>query len=325
MSAKTDQTAIRVENIERRFGEVRAVDDLSFDVARGEILGFLGPNGAGKTTTIRMMTGALRPDAGRVFLGASEVRNGSRAVKRQIGLCPQETVLWERLTCVENLALIGSMYEVDRGTLRTRSAELLELLGLNEKARTRAKHLSGGMKKRLNLAMALVHDPEIVVLDEPITGLDPHSRLRVSETIRDLCREGGKTVVLSTHLMEVAEALSDRIAIVDHGKLLVHDRLEALKSTLGGGDVVELSLEDPKKSEAAVSVVERLNGVEGIAVRDGRIRFQALGAVGMLPELISRLEGVGATIENLSLRPNTLEDVFISLTGRGLRDEQAGT
>ena len=163
------------------------------------------------------------------------------------------------------------------------------------------------------------------MLDEPITGLDPQSRLLVSETIKDLCRERGKTVVISTHLMEVAEGLADRIAIIDHGKLLVHDTLEALKRTLGRGDVVELSLADPARSEAAVSVVHRLNGVEASAVRDGCIRFQALGAVAMLPGLFSELESRGIDVGNLSLHPNSLEDIFISLTGRGLRDAQNGT
>lgn len=314
------ETALRLQGLTRRFGELVAVRDLSLEVRKGEILGLLGPNGAGKTTTIRMMTGALRPSSGQVLLGAERVRTGTPAVKRRVGLCPQEPVLWERLSCTENLRLLGCMYDHDRGTVRRRSGELLEALGLSEKAGVRVKNLSGGMKRRLNLAMALIHDPEIVVLDEPITGLDPQSRLLVSDLIRGLCRERGRTVILSTHLMEVASSLSDRVAIIDHGELLELDTVEALANRLGGGDVVEITLSDRNGKKTALDVVRSINGIERVTERNGCIRFQALGGVKMLPEIIRRLNETQTEIENLSLRPNTLEDIFISLTGRALRD-----
>ena len=314
------ETAIRLQGLTRKFGELIAVRDLSLDVRRGEILGLLGPNGAGKTTTIRMMTGALRPTSGQALLGAEEVRTGSPDVKRRVGLCPQEPVLWERLSCTENLRLLGCMYKLDRRTIRNRSCELLSTLGLSEKAGARVKHLSGGMKKRLNLAMALIHDPEIIVLDEPITGLDPQSRLLVSDLIRELCRERGRTVILSTHLMEVASTLSDRVAIIDHGELLELDSVEALGKRLGQGDVVEITLADRERTKTALDVARGINGIEEVTELDGSIRFQALGAVAMLPEIIRRLHETDTEIKNLSLRPNTLEDIFISLTGRALRD-----
>jgi ABC-2 type transport system ATP-binding protein len=212
------------------------------------------------------------------------------------------------------------MYQLDRGTSRRRADELLGALGLSGKAGTRVKHLSGGMKKRLNLAMALIHDPEIIVLDEPITGLDPQSRLLVSDLIRGLCRERGRTVILSTHLMEVASTLSDRVAIIDHGELLEIDTIEALASRFGRGDVVEITLADSNGKKTALDVVRRINGIEKVAELNGCIRFQALGGSGMLPEVLRRLHETDAEITNLSLRPNTLEDIYISLTGRALRD-----
>jgi ABC-2 type transport system ATP-binding protein len=312
--------AICLQGLTRRFGELTAVNDLSFEVHSGEILGLLGPNGAGKTTTIRMLTGALRPSSGRVMVYGEEARSGSPDLKRRIGVCPQEPVLWERLSCTENLTLLGCMYGIERGEVRRRTRELLDALGLTDNAGVRTKKLSGGMKKRLNLAMALIHDPEIIVLDEPITGLDPQSRLLVSDYIHSLCRESGKTVILSTHLMEVAATVCNRVAIIDHGELLVLDSIETLSKSLGGGDVVELTLNDAEKTEAALAMARSLDGIEGAVEHNGGIRFQALGAVAMLPDLLVRLHEMGAEIENLSLRPNTLEDIFISLTGRGLRD-----
>jgi ABC-2 type transport system ATP-binding protein len=313
-------TSISLQGLTRRFGDVTAVDALSLMVNQGEILGFLGPNGAGKTTTMRMMTGALKPTSGKVLVGENEVRPDATEIKQRIGVCPQEVVLWERLTAAENLALVGCMYGMRRRSVRQRSDELLDALGLAEKRNVRASRLSGGMKRRLNLAMALIHDPEIIVLDEPITGLDPQSRLLASDFIRSLCREHGKTVILSTHLMEVASSLSDQVAIIDHGKLLVLDRLEALRQNLGRGDVVELGLTDQGKTEATLELIRRLDGVEQVTEQTGRIRFQAPGAVSMLPEIFRRLSELGAEIEKLSVRPNTLEDIFLSLTGRGLRD-----
>jgi len=314
------ETAITLAGLSRRFGALTAVDDLSLEVSKGEILGLLGPNGAGKTTTIRMMTGALRPTSGTVLIGARQLRNREKDLVSKIGVCPQEVVLWERLTAAENLALVGCMYGMKPDVLRHRTLELLESLGLIDQRDIRVSRLSGGMKRRLNLALALIHDPEIIVLDEPITGLDPQSRLLASEVIRDLCHKCGRTVVLSTHLMEVAATLSDRIAIIDHGKLLVLDTLEEMQRRLGSGDVVELGLKDGAKTSAAIEEVRRLPGVDKVVEQEGKLRFQALGAVAMLPELFRKLAALGTEVETLSLRPNTLEDIFITLTGRGLRD-----
>ena len=312
--------AIEVENLTKTFGDLTAVDQLSLEVRKGEIFGFLGPNGAGKTTSIRMMTGLLTPTSGEVLIDGEQVEALSGEAKRKIGVCPQEAVLWERLTCYENLILIGDMYGVPSEVSLQRATELLQAMNLTEKRDAQARNLSGGMKKRLNLAMALMHDPEIVFLDEPITGLDPQTGIMVSEYIHSLCRDDEKTVILTTHLMQVADQLSDRVAIIDHGKLLVLDTPEQLKKTVGRGDVVEISLWDRSKNSAAMQLIKEMKGVEEVNEVRGNIALRALDAVNMLPKVFYALQEADLGIIDLSFRSNSLESVFITLTGRGLRE-----
>lgn len=312
--------AIEVENLTKRFGDLTAVDQLSLEIRKGEIFGFLGPNGAGKTTSIRMMTGLLKPTSGKVLIEGEEIETVSKRLKREIGVCPQDIVVWDRLACRENLLLIGDMYEVPREISMQRAGELLQVMNLAEKGDMQAGKLSGGMKKRLNLALALIHDPEIIVLDEPITGLDPQSRLMVSEYIRSLGEDEGKTIILTTHLMEVADQLSNRVAIIDHGKLLVLDTPEQLKKTVGRGDVVEISLFDTNKNSRAIQMLKEMEGIEEISQIRGNITLRALNAVNMLPTIFDSLQRIDLDILNLSLRANSLENVFITLTGRGLRE-----
>ncbi len=236
------EPVLRVEGLVKRFGDVVAVDGLSFDVHEGEVFGLLGPNGAGKTTAIQMICGLLSPDSGRLAYRGQEVTPNDEAYRTRVGLCPQEIVLWARLTCLEQLQFIGQMYGLPGAESRRRGGDLLEALGLAERAERQARTLSGGMQRRLNLAMALVHDPEIVVLDEPEAGLDPQSRVRVREFIRGLARR--KTVLVTTHNMDEAERVADRVAIVDEGRLLVLDSPDALKASVGDVQVRTPTLED---------------------------------------------------------------------------------
>ena len=221
---------IETQNLTKKYNSFLVVDGLNLRIKRGEVFGFLGPNGAGKTTSIKMMVGLLKPTEGGVLIEGEEIES---VEKGKIGVCPQDLVIWGGLTCEENIALIGDMYEVPRNVLKERIKQLLHDLILSDKTKTLASQLSGGMKRRLNLAMALIHDPEIVVLDEPSAGLDPQSRLVLWEYIHSLSKEKGKTIILTTHLMEEADRLSDRIAIMDHGKLLVLDTPESLKKKIG--------------------------------------------------------------------------------------------
>ncbi len=311
--------ALQTRNLTKRFGALTAVDDLSLDVHAGEVFGFLGPNGAGKTTSILMMCGLLRPDAGEVFLGGmplrqaqgSALRNGDLANRARVGVCPQENILWDKLTCLEQLEFIGEAYGVQRGVACQRGAVLLEALGLAPKAHETAARLSGGMKRRLNLALALVHDPEIVILDEPEAGLDPQSRALVRDYIRSLARV--KTVILTTHNMDEAERLSDRVAIIDHGKLLVCDTPAALKRSLGEGDVLEM--------EVGLGALPLAREVfESVSMTNHTLTVRGHGLIEKLPTFLEKMRVASVGQSEIRLRGNTLEDVFLNLTGRRLRE-----
>ena len=313
----SDRYILETQNLTKKYNSFLAVDGLNLRIRKGEVFGFLGPNGAGKTTSIKMMVGLLKPTKGRVLIEGEEIES---VEKGKIGVCPQDLVIWDGLTCEENIALIGDMYEVPGKVLKERIKQLLRDLILSDKTKILASQLSGGMKRRLNLAMALIHEPEIVVLDEPSAGLDPQSRLVLWEYIRSLSKEKGKTIILTTHIMEEADRLSDRIAIMDHGKLLVLDTPESLKKKIGRGDVVEIQLSNPGMNEKVVSLMKSMEGIEEVKEIKGKVNVRALDAVSKLPGMIRSIEEMGISILDTSIRRNTLEDVFIHLTGRELRE-----
>ncbi len=318
---------MRTEGLTKRYGSLTAVKGLSLEVYEGEVFGLLGPNGAGKTTSINMMCGLLKPDAGQVIVRDVPIAEAGDEVRSRVGVCPQQIVLWERLTCLEQLQFIGQMYGLSARQARQRSEQLLEELDLTEKRKVQARRLSGGMQRRLNLAMALVHDPEIVVLDEAEAGLDPQSRIKVREYIQSLAR--AKTVILTTHNMDEADRVSDRVAIIDHGELLVQDTPEALKRSVGEGDVVEIDLnglagDGQKVLEAVRPLLARAadRSTEPVRLEEERrlLTVRALNAVGTLPAILDALEALGLQAGDVRVRKNTLEDVFIGLTGRRLRE-----
>lgn len=338
----TTEIVLQIRHLTKHFGALTAVDDLSLEVHSGEIFGFLGPNGAGKTTAINLICGLLKPDAGQVFIhgkpvGSTGTKNGAAEIRTRVGVCPQHTILWDKLTCLEQLEFIGEMYNVPRQQARRRGNELLEILGLAEKRRRLAATLSGGMKRRLNLAMALVHDPEIVVLDEPEAGLDPQSRVLVRDYIKSLTTAGetvaasarGKTVILTTHNMDEADRMADRVAIIDRGKLLVLDTPAALKQRLGQGDTVEIRLENgltgstednyAAEARAQLALQEIASEVK-LEAGANILHVRALHALRRLADILQALTCAGFHPGEVSLRANTLEDVFIQLTGRRLRE-----
>ncbi|AXV38225.1 MAG: multidrug ABC transporter ATP-binding protein [Methanobacterium sp. BRmetb2] len=308
---------INAQGISKNFDGLMAVDDLNLKIKKGEVFGFLGPNGAGKTTSINIMVGLLKPSTGKVMVNGDDIEKIDRGL---IGICPQEIVLWEYLTCKESLMLMGDMYEVPKDVLDFRVNKLLKDLYLEDKANIVVDKLSGGMKRRLNLALALVHEPEIVVLDEPSEGLDPQSRRVLWNYILSLRNDEGKTVILTTHLMDEADRLSDRIAIIDHGRLLRLDTPENLKKEIGEGDVVDMKINDSKKNNELIESLSKLEQVHSAIEVDGRINIRALDAVGKLPIIMEQVEKLGVRITELSVRQNTLEDVFIELTGTRLRE-----
>ena len=308
---------IETKNLTKKYNGFFAVKNLNLKIRKGEVFGFLGPNGAGKTTSIKMLTGILKPTKGEILING---KNVSSTIKEKIGLCPQDIVIWDSLTCEENLKLIGEMYGVEKNVLNERTKKLLKDLLLTEKTKSLAGSLSGGMKRRLNLGMALVHEPDIVVLDEPSAGLDPQSRLVLWDYINSLSKNKGKTIILTTHFMEEADRLSDRVAIMDKGELLVLDTPKNLKKKLGKGDVVEIKLSNTEVIEKALEMIIAIEGVEGTKEIEDKIVVRALDAVRKLPMIIDALKELDTEITDTSIRHNTLEDVFISLTGRGLRE-----
>jgi ABC-2 type transport system ATP-binding protein len=310
---------LETKDLTKRFGSLTAVQNLTLEVHEGEVFGFLGPNGAGKTTAINMMCGLLRPDAGQITVRGVPISEAGDEIRARVGVCPQDIVLWERLTCLEQLQFVGQMYGLTGREARRRGQELLEELDLAGKRNKQARTLSGGMQRRLNLGLALVHDPEIVVLDEPEAGLDPQSRIRVREYIQSLAR--AKTIILTTHNMDEADRVADRVAIIDHGELLVLDTPEALKRSVGEGDVVEIDLHGPPGNGHRVrEAVEPLVTQARMDEERGLLTVRALNAVGALPAILNTLEGAGLKAGDVRVRKNTLEDVFIQLTGRRLRE-----
>jgi ABC-2 type transport system ATP-binding protein len=315
---------LETEGLTKHYGLLTAVQDLTLEVYEGEVFGFLGPNGAGKTTAINMMCGLLRPDAGQVTVRGVPIGEADDEVRARVGVCPQDIVLWERLTCLEQLQFIGQMYGLAGREARRRGQELLEELDLAGKRDKQARTLSGGMQRRLNLGLALVHDPEIVVLDEPEAGLDPQSRIKVREYIQSLART--KTIILTTHNMDEADRVADRVAIIDHGELLVLDTPEALKRRVGEGDVVEIDLHGPSGNglpgdgHRVREAVEPLVTQALVDEEHGLLTMRALNAVSALPAILNTLENAGMKAGDVRVRKNTLEDVFIQLTGRRLRE-----
>lgn len=297
---------VEAKHLVKNFGEIKAVDNISFSILEGEIFGLLGPNGAGKTTTISMMCGIVKPDGGHI-----------RVDERKIGVCPQKLVLWGKLTCMEQLIFMGEMYGMSGKKAGEQGAFLLDKLGLTEKRDKQAETLSGGMQRRLNVAMALVHDPEIIIFDEPEAGLDPQSRVLVREFIRSLT--GEKTVILTTHNMDEADRLAERIAIIDNGKLLVIDTPVNLKNSVGLGDVLEFSLDREYPQEIIVSLEKE---IPELSIKYSPHRLMVRGET-----LLEQIQVIRGTLDTkdiryseMRIRETTLEDVFITLTGHGLRE-----
>ncbi len=308
---------ITVERLRKSFGSLVAVDDVSFSVDKGEIFGLLGPNGAGKTTSINMICGVLKPDSGRVLIGGKDIWLEPKTVKRGLGVVPQEIAVYEDLSARDNLNFWASLYGLSGSDLRSRVDESLTRVGLSDRAGDKVKTFSGGMKRRLNLCMGLLHRPALLLLDEPTVGIDPQARLNILEVVREVA-EAGTTVLYTTHYMEEAQELCDRIAIVDHGKILTVGTLDELTRLAGEAEVLRLTgdFQDP-------SVRERLAALDGVRILKTDDRLVVLsveadgpGLLAILPQVL----GAEFEVEDVSIQQPNLQSVFISLTGEELRD-----
>jgi ABC-2 type transport system ATP-binding protein len=300
---------LKADSLVKKYGNIHAVDGISFEIYRGEIFGFLGPNGAGKTTTINIMSGLLKPDSGIVTIDSKDGR-------KSIGICPQHIVVWDNLTCYEQILYMGKMYNMPSDEVKKRGKSLLESLGLYGIKDRLAKKLSGGMQRRLNIALALIHSPEIVFLDEPQAGLDPQSRVLVRDYIRSI--KNKTTVVLTTHDMEEAEKLSDRICIIDKGKLLITGTSDEIIRTSGQEDLVEIYFAGDVKKELFQFPDSEL--LSGLIFSGNKITFNTKNPLSSLENILKVVREHNLSVNSLQLRKKSLEDIFISLTGRSIRE-----
>jgi ABC-2 type transport system ATP-binding protein len=303
--------AIEVDGLEKRYGQVHAVKGVSFAVARGETFGILGPNGAGKTTTLEMIEGLTRPDSGSIEILGQDVWPNPTRVQNHIGVQLQKNALFDNLTAAELLDLFGRFYGVP---LEGRAARLLALVGLEEKADSQARQLSGGQQQRLAIALALVHDPEIVFLDEPTTGLDPQARRNLWDVIRAVAAEN-RTVVLTTHYLDEAETLCDRVAIMDGGRIIALDSPQALIATLHGRSRVIFQCDGLAEDELSA-----LEGVQSVTAHADAYELTSPEPQRTLLGLVALAEQRGADLRGLSVRQPTLEDVFLEATGTEFRE-----
>jgi ABC-2 type transport system ATP-binding protein len=322
MKTQKNDIAFEVNELTKHFEDVKAVDGISFQVKRGECFGFLGPNGAGKTTTINVLACFMTPTSGEAKVAGYDVVNETDSVKKHIGMCPQENIFYEELSPYENLMFFGKMYEVDKNLLEERANNLIQKVGLEDKRKTRSEKLSGGMKRRLNLIIGLVHDPDILFLDEPTAGLDPQSRRMIWDYIFEL-KERDKSIFLTTHYMDEADILSDRLAIIDHGKIIAQGTPEHLKETIGKGDVLNFRIEGPsQKIKDTTHQIKNLDYVLDASYIEEELvsRITAMDGIGKIGTFVNLFNENGLQIVDVEVQRNSLENVFLALTGRSLRE-----
>ncbi|OEV08398.1 ATP-binding cassette domain-containing protein [Streptomyces nanshensis] len=317
--------AIYAEGLVKTFGEVRALDGVDLDVPEGTVLGLLGPNGAGKTTAVRVLTTLLRPDSGKAVVAGLDVLKQPNDVRRSIGLSGQFAAVDEYLTGRENLRMVGQLYQLTARDAKQRASELLVRFNLAEAADRPAKTYSGGMRRRLDLAAALVVRPPVMFMDEPTTGLDPRNRLQLWEVIEDLVA-GGTTLLLTTQYLEEADRLAHDIAVVDHGKVIARGTSDQLKAQTGG-ERIEVVVHEREEIAAAEAVLAQHGlpgtGAEGVTVEQHtrRLTVPVAGGAKLLAEVIRELDGRGIEIDDIGLRRPTLDDVFITLTGHAAEED----
>src|SRR4051794_18804443 len=304
---------LEVQALHKRYGDLTAVHEVSFTARAGEMVGLLGPNGAGKTTTVSMIAGLLPPDSGQVRIGGGVVRSETDPIKRRMGLVPQDLALHDELSANENLTLFGSLYDISGASLRSAIDRNLALVGLADRAKDRTGTFSGGMKRRLNLAAALLHDPQILLLDEPTVGVDPQSRNAIFSNLEQLKREG-KTLVYTTHYMEEAERLCDRIIIIDHGKVIANDTLAAVRRLIPSVNVLQLEIENPGEGEWYRPLRE-LHGVDSVGTENHTLNVRVRDLLEVSPGVLGWLREHGYRCTHMASQRADLETVFLTLTG----------
>ncbi|OYU26641.1 MAG: ABC transporter ATP-binding protein [Burkholderiales bacterium PBB2] len=318
MNTTASSPLLQADSLRKRYGEREAVRGISLQVSAGEVLGLLGPNGAGKSSTIAMLAGLSRPDGGSVTVGGTALAQDEFGYKRRIGLVPQELALFEDLPALANVELFGALYELPAAQIRARALEVLAQVGLADRAQDKPASFSGGMKRRLNIACALIHGPELLLLDEPTAGVDPQSRNAIFEQLEALKR-AGMALVYTTHYMEEVERLADRVLIIDHGQQVAHGSLAELYRLLPAAETLSLELEREIDSNLEATL-RALPGVQQLQRRGSQLQL-GLSDLGQgSAAVLGALAAAGVAPRHISSGRANLEDVFLSLTGRQLRD-----
>jgi ABC-2 type transport system ATP-binding protein len=310
---------LQAENIKKAYGKKTIVKGISFSLKKGESFGLLGPNGAGKSTTISMISGLVPLDGGEITVGGYVIGKDTNKAKQKIGIVPQEIALYPTLTAQENLVFWGKMYGLTHGEAKKRSAEVLEYVGLTERAKEKIETFSGGMKRRINIGAALMHKPELLIMDEPTVGIDPQSRNHILETVKQL-NETGMTVIYTSHYMEEVEYLCDRIGIIDQGEMIAIGTKTDLCSRLGGDTIIQMTVS--RADEGFLSAVRSLAHVNDVTVSESELKIEVAAAhhEKVVTSLLTEAAAHQTNLLSLQVQEPNLERLFLNLTGRTLRD-----
>ncbi|WP_019156514.1 daunorubicin resistance protein DrrA family ABC transporter ATP-binding protein [Robertmurraya massiliosenegalensis] len=305
-------------NLSKTYKDKKAVDEVNLYLNEGESVGLLGPNGAGKSTTISMISSLLKPTSGDVVFEEKSIIKNPTEIRKVLGVVPQEIALYEELSAYENLKFFGEIYKVDKGVLEKRIQEVLEMVGLENRQKEVIKTFSGGMKRRINIAAALLHQPKILILDEPTVGIDPQSRNHILETVRNLNEQYGTSILYTSHYMEEVEQLCDRVYIMDHGKIVASGSKSELLSILSNDDTIQVQLS--KESEELLNTIRMMKDVRQVDETSNGLRIIVKKGSHLLSDVVHAAEKVGIQITHFQMEIPSLEDVFLHLTGKSLRD-----
>lgn len=308
---------IQSKGLTKSYKEIKALKSLDLSIKKGIIYGLLGPNGAGKSTFINIVAGLVKADGGELIIDGKQMPASGKEVKGLMGFVPQDLAIYEDLTAYENLSFFASLYGLKGKDRKEKVERALEFVSLSDRKKDFPKNFSGGMKRRLNLACGICHEPEIIFLDEPTVGIDPQSRNHIMESIKKL-NQIGKTVIYTTHYMEEAETLCDKIGIIDHGEIIAEGTLDELQKTISENELIYIEI--AADAEKAIETLNKEKGVISTSIEEGGILVQHSGAENILGKIVNRLNGSGFEIRKVESRMPNLEDVFLSMTGRTLRD-----